>query len=229
MNPIQIPSGGRVLAGAVFGPPASRQGILLVHGLDSDQRGYHERAVALVERLGATCLTFDLSGHGESEGVRADLSLRDHLVDVVAAYERLAAEGQVDPVRIGVAGASYGGYLAARLTALRPVERLALRAPALYPDADFELPRARRTKMGAPPAISAALAAVRSFRGPVLIVESERDSEVMLAAGRAYREACPTAERVLIPEAGHELTRPEWRGAFLSALLEFFATTPPAS
>ena len=40
----------------------------------------------------------------------------------------------VDAAAIAVVGSSYGGYLAAILTTLRPVRWLALRAPALYKD-----------------------------------------------------------------------------------------------
>ena len=42
---------------------------------------------------------------------------------------------------IGVIGTSYGGYLAALLTAVRPVQWLALRAAALYRDADWTKPK----------------------------------------------------------------------------------------
>lgn len=222
MRPVRFGPSGRGLAGRVFGPVESRPGLLLVHGIDSSQYGYLERAEAAVERLGAVCLTFDLGGHGESEGARSTLSIRDHLEDVVSAYDRLVAERDVEPTRIGVAGASYGGYLAALLTTRRPVARLALRAPMLYDDADFDVPRAARRPPVEAPATSVALEAVARFGGAVLIVESERDPAVAPMI-RAYHAARPELEHVLIADAGHELDRPEWREAFLAALLDFFS------
>ena len=45
-------------------------------------------------------------------------------------------------------GSSYGGYLAAILTALRPVRWLALRVPALYKDEDWALPKQQLKKYG---------------------------------------------------------------------------------
>jgi pimeloyl-ACP methyl ester carboxylesterase len=223
MRPIHFAAGGRSLAGRVFGPATARAGILFVHGIDSSQSGYWERAEAAVEQLGAVCLTFDLGGHGQSAGSRPTLSIRDHLLDVTAAYDRLVDERDVDPGRVGVAGASYGGYLATLLTAHKPVARLALRAPALYDDAELDVPRASRSRSHEPPAASAALEALARFHGAVLIVESEHDEFVAPATIRAYRAARADAEHVLIADAGHELSRPEWRTAFLTALLDFFA------
>ena len=50
--------------------------------------------------------------------------------DLLAAYDFLAALRNVDSDSIAVVGSSYGGYLAALLTALRPVKWLGLRVPA---------------------------------------------------------------------------------------------------
>ena len=223
MPAVHLHSQSRILAGWIHGAEAERAGILFIHGLHSTQAGYAGRAVAAVDRLGAVCLTFDLGGHGASDGVEGGLSIRDHLDDATAAYDRLVAERDVDPARIGVAGASYGAYLAALLTERRPVARLALRAPALYPDPELDAPPARRTPADRPPpATSSALDALRRFDRPVLIVESGNDDAISPATIPLYRESCPAAEHVLIAEAEHELKRPEWRRDFLNALLDFF-------
>jgi pimeloyl-ACP methyl ester carboxylesterase len=215
-------TGGRSLHGRLFGQEPRRPGILFIHGLHSTQAGYGERAEALAEQLGAVCLTFDLGGHGESEGAQAALSLADHIGDVVAAYDRLVAECDVDPARVGVAGASYGGYLAAVLTGRRPIARLAIRAPALYADADVPVPpaaRRHRVDAGRP---NAALDAVRAFTGPFLVVESGRDSVVPADMVHAYLRAAPGARHVVMAEAEHALLEPAWRTEFLAHLLDFF-------
>ena len=219
---VHIPAaGGRSLHGRLFGPAEQRPGVLFVHGLHSTQAGYAERAEALAEAIGAVCLTFDLGGHGESEGSQPSLSLADHIGDVVVAYDRLVAERDVDPGRIGVAGASYGGYLAAVLTARRPVARLAIRAPALYADADVAVPPGARThRLGDGP--NAALDAVRGFTGPFLVVESGRDTVVPAAMVRAYLDAAPRARHVVMAEAEHALHEPAWRAEFLALLVDFF-------
>ena len=219
---VHIPvAGGRSLHARLFGPAERRPGVLFIHGLHSTQAGYGERAEAVAGELGAICLTFDLGGHGESEGSQPALSLADHIGDVVAAYDRLVAERDVDPGRIGVAGASYGGYLAAVLTARRPVARLAIRAPALYADADVPLPPgARWHAVGEGP--NAALDAVRAFGGPFLVVESGRDTVVPADMVHAYLGAAPRARHVVMADAEHALHEPAWRAEFLALLVDFF-------
>jgi dipeptidyl aminopeptidase/acylaminoacyl peptidase len=222
VRPLRFNSNGRTLAAHLSAPAVTRPGLLFIHGLHSSQSGYLERAEAATEELGAVCLAFDLGGHGESDGTRSALSLRDHLADVTAAYDCLVAERDVDASRIGVSGASYGGYLAALLTALRPVARLAMRAPMVYADSELDVPLALRTSSGEVPEASAAVDALGRFSGSLLLVESGRDEVVPPSMIQAYRDAVPEAEYVLIPDAGHELNRPEWRAAFLGALLAFF-------
>ena len=219
---VHVPAaGGRSLHARLFGPAEQRPGILFIHGLHSTQAGYAERAEALAGELGAVCLTFDLGGHGQSEGSQPALSLADHIGDVVAAYDRLVAEREVAPGRIGVAGASYGGYLAAVLTARRPVARLAIRAPALYADADVPVPPAARAhRLGGGP--NAALDAVRAFTGPFLVVESGRDTVVSAEMVRAYVDAAPRARHAVMEEAEHALGQPQWRAEFLALLVDFF-------
>jgi pimeloyl-ACP methyl ester carboxylesterase len=221
MIPVQIRSGDRELAGRLYGSGQRRPAILFLHGLHSSQAGYADRALVAVEELGAVCVTFDLGGHGASSGVADALSLRDHLTDAVAAYDLLVAERDVDARRVAVVAASYGAFLASLLTARRPVGRLVLRAPALYDDADIDVPGASRTALDEPPRTSAALDALRRFQGPVLIVESERDETITARTIAAYRDACALGEHFLIAGAGHELSQPEWREAFLRASIEF--------
>lgn len=60
------------------------------------------------------------------------------------AYDALRGAEGVDPARIGVCGASYGGFLAALLSGLRDPKRLLIRAPALYPDDWLDLPLGSR-------------------------------------------------------------------------------------
>jgi uncharacterized protein len=139
MRDITIDSCGRRLAARQFAPPGSPSGaaILFIHGAGSDQSGYRLSAEAASERLGASCLTFDLSGHGGSDGDAQTLLPRDHLRDCLAVFDALLGSEEVDPGRAGLCGASYGGFLASLLTALRRVRSLLLPAPALYPDRDL--------------------------------------------------------------------------------------------
>jgi pimeloyl-ACP methyl ester carboxylesterase len=195
-----------------------------MHGWESSQRSYLPRAERAAEGVGATCLTFDLSGHGESFGVAASFAPRDHLADTVAAFDALAQLDTVDPLRIGVCGASYGAYLAALLIAYRSTRALLLRAPALYPDSELEaLGGSRRTDLQALDG-AAPLRNLADFVGPVLIVESERDEVIPHDVIQTYLDACPQAEHELLPGAAHAMTDPRWNEAFVELLLKWAST-----
>ena len=129
-------AGSRELVGHIYRPDGapSGAGILFLHGWESGQGGYRPRAEAAASRLGATCLSFDLAGHGESAGEAAAFTPRQHLADAVAGLDLLAEIEAVDPRRIGCCGASHGAFLAASLITQRQAEASLLRAPALYPD-----------------------------------------------------------------------------------------------
>src|SRR5947208_6591951 len=189
------------LAGTVITPCVLVPGVLCVRGWGGSQQQYLARARE-VAGLGCVCLTFDLRGHAQTHSQHATVSRDDNLQDVVAAYDVLARQPGVDSSAIAVVGSSYGGYLAAILTSLRAVRWLALRVPALYKDADWDLPKEqlreqqrleayRRQPVSADESV--ALKACAGFGGDVLLVESEHDATVPHQVIINYREACATA------------------------------------
>lgn len=201
---------------------ATTAGVLFLHGWESNQRGYLPRAAAVSEDCGAVCLTFDLSGHGENAAAPADsFSPRQHLEETIAAYDELAARAGVDPNRIGVCGASYGGYLAALLVAHRPVASLLVRAPALYPDAAFEVPPVQRRTELVTTANAMPLRNLAEFGGPVLVVESEHDEVIPHEVVEAYVASRPGIRHETIAGAAHAMSEPAWNQAFLTLILEW--------
>src|SRR5215218_6735829 len=130
---IEIGVDGQRLAGTLVAPATTIPGILFVHGWGGSQEQYVARAREIAA-LGCVSLTFDLRGHARTEPQQSSVSREDNLQDVLAAYDELGHHPLVDSESVAVVGSSYGGYLAALLTALRPVRWLALRVPALYED-----------------------------------------------------------------------------------------------
>src|SRR5690554_1602325 len=181
----EIRVGRQSIVGTMLAPQSKLPGVLFVHGWG----GNRQRDMARAERiagLGGICLTFDLRGHEKTEQQRHTVSREHNLEDVIAAYDHLLSHPGVDRSSIAVIGTSYGGYLAALLTARRPINWLTLRAPALYWDDAWQSPkisldrerlmRYRQARLG--PADNHALRACARFPGDVLIVESETDAFV---------------------------------------------------
>ncbi len=207
-------------------------GLVFVHGWGSSQRrsiGEAKRPVA----AGFVCLTFNLRGHARTRAQRDTVTRAQNLRDLIAAYDLFVDRPEVDADQVGVVGTSYGGYLATLLPAERKVRRLALRAPALYKDADFDcpkrqlnldadLPAYRRCRLD--PTDNRILAAAARFDGDVLIVESELDTVIPHAVIDNYLRAFRTAGSVqyeLLARADHALSVESSRRAWTSVLMRW--------
>lgn len=230
---IRIPSGDRSIAGTLVAPDTVVPGVMLVHGWDGSQEQYLARAHAIAA-LGCICLTIDLRGHASDKAHRGTVTREDNLNDMLAAYDLLTGHPAVDANSVVVVGSSYGGYLAAVLSALRPVRRLALRAPALYKDDDWLVPKqqldrqeiARYRAMKLPSDSNRALAASAIFEGDVLLVESEHDHIVPHPVIENYRAAFLRTRSMtyrVIEGADHSLSRPEWSDAYTAMLVNWMS------
>lgn len=220
------------LAGTLVTPGTLIPGVLFVHGWGGSQQQYVSRARS-VAGLGCICLTFDLRGHAGTRAQYETVTREDNLRDVTAAYDTLSRQRGVDRSSIAVVGSSYGGYLAALLTLQRPVRWLALRAPALYKDSDWELPKGqlrKRQELDAYrlrqvlPEESRALAACAAFAGHALVVESEQDSVIPAQVTGNYRNALANAASLTarcLEGADHGLTDDRWQRAYTTVLVDW--------
>jgi pimeloyl-ACP methyl ester carboxylesterase len=222
----------QAIVGTFVTPKTLVPGVLFVHGWGGSQDQYLARAREIAS-LGCVCLTFNLRGHVETRPLFETVSREINLRDVQAAYDMLVARRHVDPAAIALVGSSYGGYLASILTTLRPVRWLALRAPALYIDADWGAPKLqlhrsqdlktyRHSRVGA--SDNKALAACQAFDGDVLLIESQHDDIVPQAVLSSYREACTHARSLTyrcLPGADHGLTAECDQRAYTGALVHW--------
>lgn len=231
---LQISVDGEDIAGTLVSPSKRIPGVLFVHGWGGSQQQYLARAREIAA-LGCICLTFDLRGHARTREQHDTVTREDNLRDVIAAYDVLAAHRGVDKSALAVVGSSYGGYLAAILTSLRPVRWLALRAPALYKDSDWDMPKRQLNKSqdleayrrrAVRPEESRALRACAAFQGDVLIVESEHDLTVPRQVITNYREACLKARSLtyrIVSEADHGLSDERWQRSYTSLLVNWLS------
>lgn len=222
---------GRI-AGTVVTPSTKLPGVLFVHGWGGSQEQYLARARELAA-LGCVCLTFDLRGHAGTKPQHDTVSRENNIRDVLAAYDVLTSHHFVDRSSIAVVGSSYGGYLAAILTTLRPVKWLALRVPALYMDSGWELPKRQLHKEQdlksyreslIPAESNRALRACVDFQGDVLVVESECDQVIPHTVIASYLEACVQPRSLtyrVIKGADHGLTEDSMQRSYTSLLVSW--------
>lgn len=226
---ITFGAGAQQLDGTLLSPARLIPGVLFIHGWGGSQEQDLVRAGEIAQ-LGCICFTFDLRGHARYDNQRNIVTRSDGLADVLAAYDLLASQQQVDRSAIAVVGVSYGGYLATLLTAHRPVAWLALRAPALYPDDQWDVPKALlpRDKISSyrnhfrTGYQDKALAACEAFDGDVLIVESEHDDYVPHTAISSFIAAFQRSNSLsyrILKGADHALRDETHRIAYNKLLL----------
>lgn len=219
------------IAGTFLTPPTKLPGVLFVHGWGGSQARDLTRARGIAG-LGCICLSFDLRGHAQTQAQQQTVTREQNLKDLLAAYDLLAQHPNIDPSAIAVVGTSYGGYLAAILTTLRPVRWLAMRVPALYCDEDWAMPkrqldrdvlnRLRRSRVS--PDQNRALAACAAFTGDVLIVESEQDSyvphETIMSYRAAFQRTHSLTHRIILG-ADHALSEESCQRAYTDILVSW--------
>ena len=244
MIDVRIRVDGRSIAGKLLTPeaaaPGPRAAILFVHGWGASQRQDLGKAKWLVRR-GHTCLTFNLRGHARTRHQVETVTRAQNLRDVLAAYDRLLEQDSVDAARAGIVGSSYGAYLAVLLTRERKVGWLALQAPALYKDTDFERPK-RELNLDATlaayrmstlsPHENRALGAAARFAGDVLVVESEQDQVIPRPVIENYLRAFAGTARSLthrrLAGADHGLTQAGARTRYRDILTDWLRGTVDA-
>jgi pimeloyl-ACP methyl ester carboxylesterase len=198
---LEIAVGDQHIAGTLVTPGTLIPGVLFVHGWGGSQQQYVDRAREIAA-LGCICLTFDMRGHARTQEQLKTVTREDNLSDLLAAYDVLIKQRGVDASSVAVVGSSYGGYLATILTTLRPVRWLVLRAPALYKDSEWTMPKGQLKqlqqldayrRMVVQTADSRALKACAEYTGHALLVESENDSIIPAQVIANYRHALKTS------------------------------------
>lgn len=232
MHPLILTSGTRELSAHLFKPEHSnRKAVLMIHGWGSAQTRNYELATSLCER-GFTCMTFDLSAHGESAGRLEALSCADFLSDAINAYDTLVRESRCTDV--AVIGSSFGSYIGAIVTSERAVSKLILRVPADYPDEGFNEVHVggkwsgeKVTWRGEIRAHDAtrALRAVHAYTGPFLLIESELDDVCPHQCIQNYANAVVDQAKLthwLQKGAPHSLTKyPDLKKEYEAKVLEW--------
>lgn len=239
MKKISFTVDSQTLRGTLHFPKKLQQtnpSILFIHGWASNETGYYPRAKALTEK-GYICLSFNLRGHGTSDGNLSELSPKNHLRDVLAAYDFLAGEKGIDRKKISAVGASYGAFLITILTSKREVYKIALRAPALFYNKNFTMQTEKIVKDREetlfqkfhPDKNNFALSAIKHFTGDILLIESQKDQIIPHQILQFYAKAANSVKsrgthlsHKVIHNADHQLSRLKWKKTFITYLTDWY-------
>lgn len=232
MKKVSIESDGEIITGTLHFPQNLKDNnpaIIFIHGWTSDEEGYQPRAKALANS-GYICLTINLRGHGASSGKLEQYSRQNHLDDSIAAYDFLENQSGVDHNNISLVGASYGAYLGAILSNKRKLKYLAMRAPALYVNSDFnvstaELINNKESQFFKDMEVeqnNLALSGVKKVDS-VLIIESEFDQIIPHRIIDLYKNAAGNVDHAIIKGANHQLSEEGWKNEFIKMLVDWFS------
>jgi len=111
-----------------------RAQVLIVHGL-GEHSGRYEHVAHQLNVWGYSVHSFDLWGHGLSDGERGSMRDDNAMLDDLASVIDHTRKGMPHGQSLVLLGHSLGGLLAARFVSLRmrPIDALVLSSPALDP------------------------------------------------------------------------------------------------
>ncbi|WP_076997453.1 response regulator [Variovorax sp. KK3] len=209
-----------------------RPGLLLVPGWDDNHRDRYRALEQALCAAGFACRLVDVPNAEWSTAERAAVTREDNLRDVLAAFDALAAEPGVAGDAIGIVGVSYGAYLAALASRVRPLRWLALRAPALYRDEAWSQPKEKLDKedlsvyrlLRLAPEENRALGACAAFRGDALLIGSGHDDIIPRPVIENYAGAFAAArsfELRMLDGADHALSHADWYEAYRRILFDW--------
>jgi alpha-beta hydrolase superfamily lysophospholipase len=203
------------------GPPPS-PGVVVVHGASSRKENHADFA-RLATASGWAALTFDLPGHGDSEGEMSGGAVDD----VLAMARLLAAEESVDPRRVALRGSSLGGFLAITAAADGPDVAGVI---AICPAGEDHLARGVRRgrfemRVGDPLGLEAWLLtqdvreSVERIAGrPLILMHAEGDTQIPSDHSEMLYERAREPRKLIIAPGGAHTTvqhDPELQGAAL--------------
>jgi fermentation-respiration switch protein FrsA (DUF1100 family) len=171
---------------------------------------------------GYSVLLVEYPGYGRSEGTASEASIRDA---ILVAYDWARTAPEVDATRIVPYGRSLGGGAACLLADSRPVAALIL-------ESSFTSVRALARRLWVPGFLIRdpfdSLKALRSYRGPLLVLHGNRDDVIPVEHGRQLAAAVPGAEFELLT-CGHNDCPRSWERilSFLSKSLALAKSSSP--
>lgn len=205
--------------------------VLWLQGWSSSMDSHREGVERMAGQTGIVFATLDPAGHGLHQLPLEESTRKQQHEEVVAVFDELKKRGFE---KIIVIGGSFGGYMTALLTAKRPVHAAVLRAPANYPDDEFEIPfketlrskdYAAYTKTKDSDDMlnnSSATKALGNYGGFVYVLEHELDEVVPAKVPKRYFEIAKHGNYFIVPKTKHSpklMQNPQAHFAYIEQLV----------
>jgi len=186
--------------------------VLWLQGFTSTIEGHSDGIIRMAEATATSFAMLNPAGHGNHPVPLDDATRQQQFNEVVGVYDELMKLGFK---KIMVIGGSFGGYMAALLPNERKIETLVLRAPANYPEEEFELAY-KDTSAGRKDEshyqyrqsidehyTNNAVESVRNFAGETYVIEHGKDEVIDPAIPKSYYNAAKHGSYLVIPEVKH--------------------------
>jgi predicted esterase YcpF (UPF0227 family) len=207
--------------------------VLWLQGFLSTVEGHTDGIVRLANATATPFAMLNYAGHGNHPCLLDNATRLQQFNEVVGVYDALKELGFK---RVVVIGGSFGGYMAALLANEREVETLVLRAPANYPEEEFDLAY-KDTAAGQKDKgqylyrenrdehyMNNAVKSVEGFTGATYVIEHEKDEVINPSIPKSYYNAAKHGNYLVIPGVKHSpKLMPNPEGYF--ALIELWLAT----
>lgn len=220
-------------------------GVVFFHGFTGDRMESHWifiKCARALAKVGIASLRFDFFGSGESDGKFRDVTLTSEINDALDAVKFFRTQKGIDAQRVGLAGLSLGGCIAAcvavRVKAKAAVLWSAVAHPAVLRTIAATLVRpipgrldfweydarevSRRFLDDAVKFDAAKL--LHRFGGPTLIIHPEKDVHVPIAHAEDLFQAsnAKTKQKVIVGGADHTFTSLAWEREVIDRTVSWF-------
>ncbi|MCR5132306.1 MAG: alpha/beta fold hydrolase [Prevotella sp.] len=242
IEPLWIMNGDRQIFGELYTPTVAAEKspvVIISHGFNGTHH-YGRNYFDELGKLGYKCYAFDFacgSVNSRSDSNTMNMSILDEQSDLRAVVNYFRQQPDIDPSRIVLIGESQGGLVSA-LTAgqmAKEVSRLILVYPALcipdnwnerYPQ-EADIPDTTRV-WGVPlgkrffkeARALKPFEVIGKFRGPVLIVQGDKDPVVSMEDSKRAISLYNKARLHVIPGAGHGFKPQEFQQS-IQQIVEF--------
>ncbi len=220
--------------------------IVLPHGGPIGPRDFwgFDPDVQILSNAGYSVMKINYRGSGGygRDFLKAGMGEPGRLIqkDIIEATEWIIKQGWVDENRVGIYGASFGGYSAVQAPILRPdLFKVGVSLVGLFDlnmdfregdcQADYGCKNILNAQWGSSPAERAKMSPVNyieKLNAPVLIVGGEEDNrcppEQQYALENALKKHNKEYKLIMVPKEGHGFINPENRFMFYREMLEHF-------